>query len=84
MNIDHSDPEVQDRIEREPKREHWELVEEKANELLSDPTEISEILWRAGVLQDIGDWAKSGDMDHAWKVPQLIMAAAREYAEECL
>lgn len=65
-------------------REHWRLVEEKANELLSDPTEISEILYRAGVLQDIADWAKSGDMDSLWKVRNLIMTAAREYAEKIL
>lgn len=63
-------------------REHWQLVEEKANELLSIPEEISEILYRAGVLQDIGDWAKTGEMD--WKVRNLIMTAARDYAEKLL
>lgn len=64
-------------------REHWQIVEEKANELLSDPTEISEILYRAGVLQDIGDWAK-GDEDAIYSVRKRIMASAREYAEKIL
>lgn len=63
-------------------REHWQIVEEKANELLSDPTEILEILYRAGVLQDLGDFAKTGEMD--WKVRNLIMRAARDYAEKLL
>jgi hypothetical protein len=71
----------EERDNRKP-LEHWELVEQKANELLSIPEEISEILYRAGVLQDLGDWAKTGEMD--WKVRNLIMTAARDYAEKLL
>lgn len=64
-------------------KEHWQLVEEKANELLSEPAEIMEILYGSGVLQDIGDWAK-GDEDAIYNVRNRIMAAARAYAEKIL
>lgn len=80
--IDYSDPETQDRLEREPdKKERWELVEEKANELMLDPEWIEDTMCHFGLFNDFSAYVR-GDDDICWKIRRVIQAYAKQRAED--
>lgn len=71
---------IREMIREDKPKERWELVEEKANDLLADTDWVQDVMIKFDLFADISS-ACRGDDDVIWKMCRAIKNHARHMAE---